>query len=182
MKVEVHPTRNFGIKSICPFEKKILKQLDDEFSQLNIEISNQSAADLISRTFVALALRSDWIQQFRFDPDIPLQRAYANYLMDAVSDDYDSECGHHHRVSIQSCFDNRQAIGTNLLKFEVAANKFIRGADYRILSVIICANRDSKKALKLDNSVATFEEYVVGVRTAYRGILTAPLVILELAP
>lgn len=182
MKVEVHPTRNLELNSLCPFEMKILRQLENQFGQLKIEPQKEKSADSISKTFTALALKSNWTQQFRFDPDIPLQRAYANYLMDAVSDEYDSDCGHSHRVSIQSCFDNRQAIGTNLLKFEVAATKFLRSDDYRILSVIICANREAKKILKLDNSVATFEEYLVGVRTAYKGILTAPLLLIEIAP
>jgi len=180
VKFEVHPTRDLQFSDLCPFESGVFQVIGQAVEQLQIKSGKKSSATQLGEWFANLAQKSSWLSNFRFDADIPLVRAYSNYLMDAVVDRYESTCGHHHRISIQSCFDNREAIGTNLLKFEIASKKYSKNDDYVALGILICASRDTKKWLKLDNSVGTLEEYEVAIRTAYKNIINCRIYQIEI--
>jgi hypothetical protein len=180
VEFEARPTRNLNLADLCPFETEVFQDIGRAVDQLQVKLGKKSSASQLGEWFENLAQKSGWLTNFRFDADIPLVRAYSNYLMDAVVDGYESTCGHHHRVSIQSCFDNREAIGTNLLKFEIASRKYCKNEDYKALGILICASRETKKELKLDNSVGTLEEYEVALRTAYRNIIDCRVLQLEI--
>jgi hypothetical protein len=180
VEFEVHPTRDLDLTELCPFESGLFQDIGRAVDQLQIKPGKKSSAAQLGEWFANLVQKSGWLANFRFNADIPLVRAYSNYLMDAVVDGYESTCGHHHRVSIQSCFDNREAIGTNLLKFEIASKKYSKNDEYRALGILICASRETKKRLKLDNSVGTLEEYEVAIRTAYKNILHCRVIQIEI--
>jgi hypothetical protein len=123
--------------------------------------------------------RSGWKESFRIDNLISLEFPTANYTLDLSLDDSNPECSHKHRFFIEFCFDNRQAIGTNLLKFEVAS----RNAELqeRIpLPILICATSQAIKQFGWDGGVASYQEYDHALRIPYKNVIAHPPVLIAL--
>lgn len=84
------------------------------------------------------------------------------------------DCGSLHILNIVVCLNNREAIGTNLLKLEVAALAEIRKfqvkevLDSNVLGVLITLDRDVLSLGKWDPAYADSSEYSAGVRKFYR--------------
>lgn len=175
MKVKIRAVRNLNIQDLCKFESNTLSDLTSKLGQLKFPAKPSKSADIFSEWFSEISQELNMIQEFRISNDIPLERAYANYRMDAVLDEYSSECGHNHRINVQLFLDNRQAIGTNLLKFEISSNRFEKTEDDKSFAIAISIDKECKKALKIDNSVATYAEYEKACNNAYDGILKCRL-------
>lgn len=75
-------------------------------------------------------------------------------------------------------FDNRQAIGTNLLKFEVGHQAFI-GNNKDVVSVGICISEEAKIQYGWDSSVATFDEYSGALTMQYSNVLKSLVLLVE---
>lgn len=177
MIVKKKPTRNLKLEELCAFETSTLNFLAERLSELNFPSSPSKSALLFSDWFWQTCVALNSICKFRISSDIPLERSYANYLMDAVLDEYDSICGHNHRINLQLFLDNRQAIGTNLLKFEISSNRFEISKKNRALAIAISIDKNCKKILNIDNSVATYSEYEKACNTAYVDILKSRMVL-----
>ena len=94
-------------------------------------------------------------------------------------DQITNPCGHKHRFFSEFCFDNRQAIGTNLLKFQVAAaNSRFHG--YSPLGFLICADGFSIKNYGWDGGVASYQEYDHAIRIPYKNILNEPPILISI--
>jgi hypothetical protein len=180
MKATVYPANNLSLEDLCPIELLGLKDLSDSLSNLNASGPDQTPTKMINSWYREYCLNSALIQDFRIDSQIPTGFPYANYRMDAVSDHFAEICGHDHRLQIQKCFDNRQAIGTNLLKFQIGDSKFGVTPDKKTLSVLICAGEKLIKSLGWDSSVGSFEEYDVATRYAYHQVLDCRIIFLVL--
>lgn len=87
------------------------------------------------------------------------------------------ECNSMHILNIVICLNNREAIGTNFLKLEVAALSEIRRfqetevVDSNILGVLISLDRDVLTWGKWDPSYADSSEYSGGMRKFYKSLL-----------
>ena len=177
----VYPANNLDIGELCTIEHEELKVLKDALSSLDSNMSAHSPAKTINSWFQSYCDNSTLIENFRIDSHIPTGLPYANYRMDAVSDHFTETCGHNHRLQIQKCFDNRQAIGTNLLKFQLGHMKFGATPSNRSLSVLICAGEKLIKSLGWDSSVGSFEEYDIASRYAYSHLINCRIVFLVLS-
>jgi hypothetical protein len=153
-----------------------LKILANKLGELRFSDNPTKSAEVLSEWFLQTCQSLDSIQKFRISSEIPLERIYANYLMDAVVDKYDSDCGHNHRINLQLLLDNRQAVGTNLLKFEISSDRFQVTESNKALAIGITVNNECKKQLKIDGSVATLSEYEKACDIAYSEILKSRLV------
>ena len=174
------PTLNELGSSRCAIETATIGTIIESLKQVSFVIgTNSTAPKIISSWIKNFAHEFGWIESFRINPDIPKDLPITNYLMDGILDQYEAECGHHHRFLIQTCFDNRQAIGTNLLKFEMAKLKFCKTTQHKILPIIICAEPQVLKMLKWDGSVASSSEYELALLAGYNGILDSnPMLII----
>jgi hypothetical protein len=87
------------------------------------------------------------------------------------------ECKSSHILNIVICLNNREAIGTNFLKLEVAALSEIRRfqeneiLDSNILGVLISLDRDVLTLGNWDPSYADSSEYSGGMRKFYKSLL-----------
>ena len=99
--------------------------------------------------------------------DFPTANFKINYLR-VISD---CSCDERHKIFLHRCFDNRQAIGANLLRFEVASKEL---NDWSGVFIAIVASSRAKK-VAWDGSVATYEEYVHSLNGPYSKIFQAPI-------
>lgn len=89
----------------------------------------------------------------------------------------DGECSSFHILNIVVCLNNREAIGTNFLKLEVAALSDIRSyhqkevLDANILGALVSLDRDVLAHGKWDPSYADSSEYSGGMRKFYKSLL-----------
>lgn len=176
MIVKKRPVRDLNLEDLCKFETDTLEILANKLGDLRFSDNPTKSAEVLGDWFWRTCEDLNSIQKFRISADIPLERIYANYLMDAVVDEYKSDCGHNHRINLQLFLDNRQAIGTNLLKFEISADRFQTTDFDKALAIGITVDKDCKKRLKIDGSVATFSEYEKACNNAYLEILKSRLV------
>lgn len=86
------------------------------------------------------------------------------------------ECNSIHILNVVICLNNREAIGTNFLKLEVAALSEIRRfqvsevLDSNILGLLISLDRDVLTLGKWDASYADSSEYSGGLRKFYKSL------------
>lgn len=119
-----------------------------------------------------LSSKIGWIPDFLALESIPRNFPNKNYVIDHIFDGDCRSCDVRHRLQIEVCFDNRQAIGTNILKLEIGAEAFRRRTGGRAFSLIICGNRKALKFGGWDSGVADDNEYQIAIDTAYKSILS----------
>jgi hypothetical protein len=165
--------RGLDIDFLCPAEKIHVGSLQLHLSQITlIKSDKKSPSSQIKDHINAHLLGNDWRDKFVFDSRVPTAINNANYRFDAVFDsEVVQDCGHRHRIFLEICFDNRQAIGTNLLKFQAASDLFDTSADRKSLAILICADNRTLKKNSWDSSAASSEEYEFAIRTPYSSII-----------
>lgn len=139
-----------------PPSEIVRRRIDDEFRTRNWDLSVLVAP--------------------RFPQSIPRQ----NVTIDWCTTTRQSGCDSRHLLSIEICFDNRQAIGTNLLKMELANREFERSAPGETLGLLIVADRQTLRDGRWDNSAGSAEEYEVALTSAYSELITTPIGLLVL--
>ena len=96
------------------------------------------------------------------------------------------KCGTHHKLNLVLCLNNRESIGTNFLKLEIAAQEDIRNHkgreifDRNVLGVLITFNEGLLKAGGWDASYASSDEYTFAYKHAYRQIIKSNVIGLQL--
>jgi hypothetical protein len=86
-------------------------------------------------------------------------------------------CGSKHSLNVELCVSNREAIGTNYLKFEVF-DRINPGVNH--LGVLVCPNRKYFNESNMDRSYGDDDEYVISHQLAYHNVLEASLVVLTI--
>lgn len=98
----------------------------------------------------------------------------------------DQSCGKSHRVNAVLCLNNREAVGSNFLKLELAAQELIRYnngqalSDENVLGVLISLN---KKVLTLggwDPAYANSTDYTFAFSFAYSSMLRSRILAVKL--
>jgi len=96
------------------------------------------------------------------------------------------KCGSTHLMNIVLCLNNREGIGTNFLKLEVAAQNQIRNArqvslyDGNILGVVITIDDSVLQAGSWDSAYADANEYTFSYQKAYKGLFRSNILGLQL--
>ena len=119
---------------------------------------------------------ADWKPSWPIDRTVP-HNAYASYFIDYSKDQDLDSCGHYHRYFLQFMFDNRQAIGTNLMKFEIASrNSIING---RVpVCIAVCGEEGRIRKMGWDGSAASSQEYLEAINGPYASVLSnTPLIL-----
>ena len=109
----------------------------------------------------------------------------AIYRLDGTST-CNRECLSLHKVNLVLCLNNRESIGTNFLKLEVAAQEDIRNNkqfelfDRNVLGVLVSFNESLLKEGAWDASYANADEYTFAFKHAYRGIIKSNIMGMQL--
>lgn len=122
----------------------------------------------------------EWNWKFLGLDAIPSDLFNENYVVDLVSDKNFGSCTKRHRLLVELCFDNRQAIGTNIFKLQTAARQFEQKTGGKSYCLIVCGERKALNAGRWDGGVGDEEEYQIAISTAYREYLTSPFSLLVL--
>ena len=95
-------------------------------------------------------------------------------------------CGSRHKMNLVLCLNNRESIGTNFMKLEIAAQEDIRNQkgkeifDKNILGILVTFNEGLLKAGGWDASYASSDEYTFAYKHAYRQIIRSNIVGMQL--
>lgn len=114
-----------------------------------------------------------------------LGNAGALFELDLQSD-CDKSCGKLHRINAVICLNNREAVGSNFLKLELAAQELIRYTngqaltDENVLGILVSFN---KKVLTLggwDPAYANSTDYTFAFTFAYSSMLRSRILAIKL--
>ena len=98
----------------------------------------------------------------------------------------DFSCGESHIVNIVICLNNREAIGTNFLKLEIASTRELRASnvegfsDNNVLGVLITFDQELLSLGGWDQSYAFASEYASAYKMNYRQVLKSNILMLRL--
>lgn len=167
-------------EDFCQIVLDKIKALQTSLEAVVIETSIDSSASKQLKNHMFNQLISDgWRPQFKISKNVSEVYPLANYLLDAMQDFSSAECGHTHRFLVEFCFDNRQAIGSNILKFEVAS-RVAAASNFSPVPILVCADAGALKLFGWDGSIAGASEYEYALRVVYREIMLFPPIILAL--
>lgn len=126
-------------------------------------------------------ISNNWTRKFPIDHAFPrADLPSSNYDLDWL---LAFECSHHnerHAIALEYAFDNRQAIGTNLLKLETAANRFAKDENRLHLGVVLTATKTALKNGGWDNGIASSEEYENAVLHCYDQVLKRSIMVMSI--
>lgn len=116
-----------------------------------------------------------WEKKFLFSREAHSSLPNANYTVNYLYVLPKCPCGFRHKLFLHLCFDNRQAIGTHLLRFKAAMEANAKQTFDRPVSVAVVADGKAKQKYGWDNSAATYEEFVQALDFEYATVLELPL-------
>ncbi len=178
MRVEV---RGQEKEKFCEAQRLIVSELVGRIESIDISKNSLVPSSRQYKNQFSLILQSqNWLRNFKYDSSVPDSINNANYKLDAVLDENCLECSCRHRFLLEVCFDNRQAIGTNLMKFETASQIFQSKPNQTSISILICADARTLKKLGWDPATGSSEEYEFALRDPYVHILKTEPILLVL--
>ena len=179
MRIEERITGR-DMEDLCSIVLETIGTLQTSLEAVVIETTAESSASkqLKNHMFNKLITEA-WRPQFKISKEVSEAYPTANYILDLMKDFESDACNHNHRFFLEFCFDNRQAIGSNILKFEVAS-RIAAQSDYSPVPVLVCADAAALKHFGWDGSIASANEYEYALRVVYREIMQYPPIILSL--
>jgi hypothetical protein len=172
MKVDIRGDTSPSVVTPCQGVEQELNLLKDTLQSIHLDANLGKTTQQIQKYLNPLLADSGWILDFTFDANTISTSPSANYVLNAIKDLPATLCDHRHRLLLELCFDNRQAIGTNLLKFEAAKRLFEKNKDCLATSIIICGSQEALTNLNWDGGVASYGEYENALLTVYKDILS----------
>jgi hypothetical protein len=167
---EVVPRISRWENHLCGVEHRVLASFREHLQSFEVDSSSRVSAQL-RKHVKNYFLENSWIMNYKFATDVPEDLSDVNYRFDGILDLQDTACQHRHRFLIEICFDNRQSIGTNLLKFELAAKSFESSSNRKAHGFMLCADRRALRKFGWDESAGSSEEYEVALRGPYGEIM-----------
>ena len=165
---------------LCSIVRVQTQALQASLETVIIETSLELSASKQLKSFMFNQLVAEgWRSHFKISKDVSEVYPLANYVLDAMQDVTSNECNHTHRFLVEFCFDNRQAIGSNILKFEVASRVAIQ-SNYQPVPILVCAELEVLKDYGWDGSIASSAEYEYALRVLYRDLVQYPPIIFAL--
>jgi hypothetical protein len=167
LKIEIREAKNPD-KSACEHVRAIKRELEDFLSGLDFDGDSISAAsNKIKVPLFSWADAHEWKRNRLVNPGIPSGIPTSVYKVNLLRDLPNCACGRHHRIFFHAFFDNRQAIGTNLLRLCVAKKYFEQTIENEAELIALVIDTKSKDFFGWDNSVGTVEEYEYALTKIY---------------
>ena len=137
------------------------------------------------KAFYSQLASHGWHLEVEFGNFPRMGRARAAVTIDAVLNFPCSDCEHHHRIFVEMCTDNRQAILANLMKLEFASRRFLQNYPAGVSTGVgVFISEDRKKDLKsknlVDGAIGSREEYEIQATGPWDGLITTNLLALSI--
>ena len=124
-----------------------------------------------------------WKKNISLISDVPINVPQGNYIVDYQRVAIVNGCSSRHQLSMEFCFDNRQAIMANLAKAELASNAFeaISEANVGFTYLVLPRDAEARRRGGWDGSAGTLVEYEYAVDTGYRSFLSSAICLVGLS-
>ena len=178
---------SIGLVDIDPCLQGLWTELKDIFQSLDVRTAMRQRSESFKNAIsVAIEGKANfaWEKSTVFhDPsmlDVP-----AIYRLDGKIT-CNGKCSTFHKINLVLCLNNRESIGTNFLKLEVAAQEDIRNHkplvifDRNLLGVLISFNEGLLRVGGWDSSYGSADEYTFAYKHAYRGVIKSNLIGMQL--
>lgn len=167
MKIEIREAINH-LEPECGPVRVAKRDLEKFLTLLELdEHSDSATSSKIKNPLYEWAQANGWKRNRLIDPSIPSGIPTSIYKVNLLMDLPECECHKHHRIFFHAFFDNRQAIGTNILRLRVAKKYFERGEGKVAELIALVIDSKSKESFGWDNSVAAVEEYEYALNSIY---------------
>ena len=178
-KVEVALGNELAKWELCDNQQDAIMRLNHALLGYLKEFDRNPISSAQLRALVVECLtRSNWSPNVLVTKSLPLGNPLATLRVNGLIDLSSCPCKKRHRILLNCMFDNRQALGTNLLKFEVGASEY-QNELRDVISVGICISEGSKQRNNWDSSIATFDEYSAALMHQYSKVLHSKILLWE---
>ena len=123
-------------------------------------------------------LTNGWEARILLDRQLPDEISLANYTVDYQVIFESKGCDYKHQLVVEMCFDNRQAIGTNLLKADFANRIFTAVPSRASVAILVVLNSGAREAGRWDNGVGVQDEYSLALRRVYTHNVSTTILLL----
>ena len=123
-------------------------------------------------------LTSGWESRVLLDRQLPSEISLANYTVDYQLIFESQACDCKHQLIVEMCFDNRQAIGTNLLKADFANRSFNSSPKRASIAILVVLNSGARESGRWDNGVGVQDEYSLALRRVYADNVSTTILLL----
>jgi len=171
---------NLGNNAQLNCFQRIVDKLKSELSGLPPISPMFGKSQTVRAAMNEYAARNNWHKKVGINSNITGSKHNSNYFVEYMHDFMCTKCDAIHRINLELCFDNRQCIPANLLKLDMANANFINKRGGKSLGIVLCLSLNAKQIGKWDNSVATFEEYLLALETGYSAYLRTNLALLSI--
>ncbi len=142
---------------------------------VNLAAGASGPSHEIKKALDSIVHINGWEKKFLFSREAHSSLPQANYTVNYLFVEPECQCGLRHKVFFHMCFDNRQAIGTHILRFKLAMESNGRLKSDKPASVAVVLDANSKSKFGWDNSAATYEEFAHALELEYAEIIDLPL-------
>ena len=176
---------SINFDSLANCYKDFWNQLSSSFSSMDVKQATEDKSKSIKNSILEATQNISGLVWFIKDKErdgLGPFKIDGTYLCN-------EDCGTRHVINIVLCLYNREAIGTNFLKLEVAALKEIRiskGMDFNdenVLGILITFDRgflESENYPNWDSSYGDATEYRNAYKNFYKSIIRANLISMRL--
>lgn len=160
----------------CEFLNTRAEELKQYIESVDVDPADPGAAsEKFKKPILDWAVSQGWSLSKTIDESVIRSLPHANYKIHALFDMPDCSCGQKHRLFFQFLFDNRQAIGTNLLRLDLALKNFETSEDRTGLAIGLMVDGPVKAQFRWDNSVAIGKEYEMALIGPYVSIFNSQI-------
>lgn len=159
----------------CASVAGAMEKLRELLQNVSLQESSDGPSKAIKQALDSVLEVKGWEKKFLFSREAHSSLPSANYTVNYLFVEQKCDCGFRHKVFFHVCFDNRQAIGTHLLRFKLALVTDAKQKIDKPVAVAIVLDANSKAAYGWDNAAATFEEFAHALELEYAEIFSLPL-------
>lgn len=172
---------------LAPCHKKLFEELKSNLGSIKINAALRNRSYTLKPAIQNANVHGTNFQWKKISifTDSSLKNASAGYLLDARAE-CGGNCGSFHQVNVVICLNNRETIGTNFLKLEVAAMQEIRNhkeitiTDQNILGILITLDRSFLNLGNWNHVYADATEYSLAYAMAYKWVLKSNICSIQL--
>lgn len=162
----------------CGYLQEELLEFKRYLEVLNLKETSTSPSVAIRSHLKTFEQREGWFAEEEVSRHLSAALPKGNYKVNFLHVIKNCECGKRHKLYIHLCFDNRQALGTHLLRFKLAEGRDGPLENEENLYVAVVADHRSKKLYGWDNAVASQAEFEQALNEQYQDVLELSLTLL----
>lgn len=155
----------------CKSVTDVVEVFRSRLANIDLESASTGPSQTVKQGLDGLAENPGWEKKFLFSREAHSSLPNANYTVNYLYVEKHCSCGYRHKIFFHLCFDNRQAIGTHLLRFKLATHLDSKLPNNRPVAVAVVADARAKKKFGWDNAAATYEEFAQALELEYAEIL-----------